>query len=229
MLHAKTVFRALSAVLFVSAAALPLACSGTSSIVVTDIVGKREIKPLEENPLICAAEDANKGDLSYTWSAEKGTIKGEGQTVTWTAPNSLGDYSVTVKVVSNKGGETTFSKKFKVTDDPYHNKTPDKTIYLNLTIPSDNAVIAKTKLRTFTTAEIQCNVNSVDPAGLTYNWTDGGGKLVAENLAAGRASRVGWIAPGASGFFTVTVVVSDKQGRQATGEVVVEVLCCRDP
>lgn len=229
MLHAKMVFRAFGALLGISAAVMSLACSGTSPIVVTDIVGKREIKPLEENPLICAAEDANKGDLSYTWSAEKGSIKGEGQSVTWTAPDTLGDYNITVKVVSSKGGETTFSKKFKVTDDPYRNKTEDRTVYLNLTIPSSNKVTAKTKLRTFTTGEIQCNVSGADPVELIYKWNDGGGKLVAENLAAGKASRVGWIAPGAGGFFTVSVVVSDKQGRQATGEVVVEVLCCRDP
>lgn len=229
MIYTKVIYRALGALFFILAAALLPACSRPSSITITDIVGKREIKPLEENPLICAAEDASNGTLSYTWAAEKGIIKGEGQTVTWIAPDSLGDYSITVKVASSKGGETTFTKKFKVTDDPYHNNTPDKTVYLNLTIPSSNTVTARTKLRTFTTGEIQCNVSGIDPAELTYKWSDSGGKLVAENLNSGKVSKVGWIAPGAGGFFTVTVVVSDKQGRQATGEVVIEVLCCRDP
>ena len=229
MVHVHSVIRALIAPMFILAALLPAACSLAPSIVVTDIVGKREIKPLEENPLICAAEDARNGDLTYTWTAEKGSIKGEGKNVTWTAPDSLGDYGITVKVVSSKGGEVTFRKTFKVSDDPYHNKTPDKTVYLNLTIPSSNPVTAKTRLRTFTTGEIQASVDGIDPADLTYTWTSTGGKLVAENLASGKVSKVGWIAPGAGGNFFVNVVVTDKQGRQATGQVEVEVLCCRDP
>jgi hypothetical protein len=198
-------------------------------LAVDDIVGKREWKPSEENSLICAAQDPKGGDLTYIWSVEKGSIKGEGQTVSWTAPDTLGEYSITVKVISSKGGDTTFSKKFKVTDDPYHNNTADKTIYLNLTIPSNTPVTKSDRLRTYTTGEIQCVVNRGDTGEFTYTWTAPAGKLLGENITSGKESRVGWIAPGQGGSYTVSVIVTDKDGKQASGEVVFEVLCCRDP
>jgi hypothetical protein len=240
--YVNSVIRALIAPLFILSTVLSTACTATQpssqpgksqpalkALTVTDIVGKREWKPSEENSLICAAEDPKGGELTYSWSAEKGSIKGEGQTVSWTAPDSLGDYGITVKVVSSKGGDVTYSKKFKVTDDPYHNNTADKTIYLNLTIPSANPVTKASRMRIFTTAEIQCVVDGIDAGELTYKWTAPAGKLLAENIESGKDSKVGWIVPGQGGSYTVSVVVTDKTGRQASGEVVFEALCCRDP
>jgi hypothetical protein len=237
-----TVIGALIAPLFILSTLFSTACAATQPskqagktppvpavLTVTDIVGKREWKPSEESSLICATEDPKGGDLTYTWSAEKGSIKGEGQTVSWTAPDSLGDYGITVKVASSKGGETTFTKKFKVTDNPYHNNTADKTIYLNLTIPSANPVSKTSRLRIFTTAEIQCVVDGYGPADITYTWTAPTGKMLGEDIASGKDSKIGWIAPGQGGFYTVSVVATDKAGRQAKGEVVFEALCCRDP
>jgi hypothetical protein len=237
--NVKSVIRALIAPLFILSMMLSTACTAAQPsnkampaikvLTVTDIVGKREWKPSEENSLICAAEDPRGGELTYSWSAEKGNIKGEGQTVSWTAPDTLGEYGITVKVVSSKGGDVTFSKKFKVTDDPYHNNTPDKTIYLNLTIPSNNLVSKTGRLRIFTSGEMQCVVDGADPADLTYKWTAPAGKMLGEDIASGKDSKIGWIAPGQAGFYTVSVLVTDKAGRQASGEVVFEVLCCRDP
>jgi len=234
--------RALIAPLLILSTILSIACGpaqppapagtatpATKELTITDIVGKREWKPSEENTLICAAEDPRGGELAYTWSAEKGSIKGEGKTVSWTAPDTLGEYGITVKVVSSTGGDITFSKKFKVTDDPYHNNTPDKTIYLHLTLPSANLVSKSGRLRIFTTAEIQCVVDGVDPADLTYTWTAPAGKMLGNNIASGKDSKIGWIAPGQGGFYTVNVLVTDKSGKQASGEVVFEALCCRDP
>jgi len=237
----KPVIRALIAPLFILSTVLSTACAATSpssppgipqplkALTVTDIVGKREWKPSEENSLICAAEDPRGGDLTYTWSAEMGSIKGAGQTVSWTAPDSLGDYGITVKVVSSKGGEITYSKKFKVTDDPYHNNTTDKTIYLNLTIPSANPITKASRMRIFTTAEIACVVDGMDPGELNYKWIAPAGKLLGDDISSGKLSKVGWIVPGQGGSYTVSVVVTDKAGRQASGEVVFEALCCRDP
>lgn len=237
--NAHKVTRALIALSFVIASMILVACTAVqpsssdskkqTALTVIDIVAKREWKPSEEGPLDCAADDPQSGELTYTWSAEKGSIKGQGKTVSWTAPDTLGDYSINVKVVSSKGGEVNFSKKLKVTDNPYHNQTADKTIYLNLTIPSANPVTQAGRLRTLTTAEIQCVVAGIDPAELTYTWTAATGKILAENLASGKASKVGWIAPGQGGSYTVSVLVTDKAGRQASGEVIFEILCCRDP
>jgi hypothetical protein len=234
--------RTLIAALLILSAVISTACTASqpadntsktqpviNTISVVDIVGKREWKPSEENSLICAAQDSGEGELTYTWSAEKGSIKGSGKKVSWTAPATLGEYSITVKVVSSSGSETTFTRKFKVTDDPYHSKTTDKTIYLNMTIPSSNVLSQPGRLRVYTTGEIQCVVDGVDPANLTYMWTAPAGKLLGDDIASGKQSRVGWIAPGQGGTYIVFVTVTDKEGKQASAQVVFDVLCCRDP
>ena len=192
------------------------------------ITGLREWNPNVESSLLCAAVDPDGNPLTYTWTAENGTIKGEGQKVIWVPPGEVGEYEIAVKVTNGKGGEASFSRRF-----PVVNPTPpepDKTIYLKLSIPSTNAVSAQGRIRSFFTAEIQCDVAGRDPAELTYIWSAQGGKLVGIGINEGQASRVGWIAPqGGQDRYKVFVLVADKAGNQATGEVNFEVLCCRDP
>ena len=53
--------------------------------------------------------------------------------------------------------------------------------------------------------------------------------IFANNLDEGKANRVGWLAPGSGGQYKITVLVQDKSGNQATGEVDMEVLCCTNP
>lgn len=201
----------------------------TKSFTNAVIVAKGEWKPSEENTLICAAEDTDGGELTYVWTAEKGTIKGDGKTVSWTAPDTAGEYSVSVKVTSAKSGEVTVSRKFKVSEDPYHNKTADKTIYMKLSIPASESVKLTSRVRTYNTAEIQCMVEGAEAGELTYTWIAPAGKMLGNDIASGKESKIGWIAPGQGGNFTVSVVVTDKAGRKAEGSVDFEVLCCRDP
>jgi len=196
--------------------------------VIRNIAGLSEWNPNVESALSCAVSDPEGNPLTFTWTAEKGIIKGEGQKVSWVPPNEIGEYEITVKVTNGKGGEASFSKRFSVVNPAP--PEPDKTIYLKLSIPSANPVIAQGRIRSFFTAEIQCDVEGRDPAELTYTWAAGGGKLVGIGLNEGRASRVGWIAPqGGEEKYKVYVLVADKAGNQAVGEVDFEVLCCRDP
>lgn len=195
---------------------------------VINIVGIQTWTTGKESTLLCAARDSDGNQLTYIWTAENGTIKGDGQKVTWVPPNTAGDYEISVKVSNGKGGEASFSKRFTVADPPQ--PEADKTIYLKLSIPSQNVVSAEGRIRSFFTAEIQCDVQGQDPADLTYTWTASGGKLMGTGLSEGKASRVGWIAPqGGQERHKITVMVSDKSGNQAFGEVNFEVLCCRDP
>ena len=64
--------------------------------------------------LTCNATDADGDTLSYSWTASGGTISGSGSSVTWTAPNTAGTYTITVKVSDGKGGEATASKTITV-------------------------------------------------------------------------------------------------------------------
>ncbi len=54
----------------------------------------------------CPAQDADDDAISYDWHATFGEIHGEGDTVTWVAPNDLGSYVVTVMARDSYGGES---------------------------------------------------------------------------------------------------------------------------
>ena len=195
---------------------------------IMNIIGVQEWNPGKENTLLCAARDPDGNQLTYVWTAENGTIKGDGQKVIWLPPGTTGDYEISVKVNNGKGGEASFSKHFSVTNPAPPD--PDKTVYLKMSVPSQNVATAEGRIRSFFTAEIQCDVEGRDPSDLTYTWGANGGKLMATGLNEGKASRVGWIAPqGGQDRYKVTVIVADKDGDQAMGEVNFEVLCCRDP
>jgi len=191
---------------------------------IRNIVGLREWNPNVESTLLCAASDPDGNLLTYTWSAEKGIIKGEGQKVNWVPPGEVGEYEITVKVTNGKGGEASFSKRFAVVDPPP--PPVDNTIYLKLTPPATNVATASGRVNGLFTSEIQCVVPDRDSSEFTYTWAANGGKLMADGLNEGKASRVGWIAPNQAGQYVVGVLVTDRAGNKATGEVTFEVLCC---
>ncbi|RPJ62308.1 MAG: hypothetical protein EHM12_04615, partial [Dehalococcoidia bacterium] len=87
---------------------------------VIDIVGIHEWTPLQENTLNCALEGqaSSSNALKYSWSAEQGTISGDGKEVKWAAPETPGDYKITVQVSDASGDNAIFSKSFKVTTNP---------------------------------------------------------------------------------------------------------------
>jgi len=62
----------------------------------------------------CIASDPDNDELNYEWSADAGSIAGEGLTVTWTAPLEGGKATVTVTVADNSGGVATENIIFTV-------------------------------------------------------------------------------------------------------------------
>jgi len=51
----------------------------------------------------CIASSNTSGELVYEWSCDGGEISGEGSMITWTAPDTAGDVTVTVKVFDSLG------------------------------------------------------------------------------------------------------------------------------
>jgi len=194
--------------------------------VITTIAGALEWKPSQEGVLRCPVSNPENDALTFLWSAEKGTIKGEGEQVTWTAPDTEGEYSITVKVSNSKGAAASATRKFKVTNNPYGNIEPDKTIYLKINLPSKDIVKESRRVRIWTTSIIQCIPQNSDLEQLTFKWTVHEGRLAANNLDAGTADSVGWIAPGVKGNYTVSVLVTDQNGNEASGQVEFDVFCC---
>jgi len=61
----------------------------------------------------CLVSDGS-GELVYEWSYDAGEISGEGSIITWTAPDTNGDFTVTVTVSDAAGSMVSKSIVFKV-------------------------------------------------------------------------------------------------------------------
>ncbi|MBC8276419.1 MAG: hypothetical protein H8E40_15820 [Chloroflexi bacterium] len=55
----------------------------------------------------CIATDPDGDVIDYSWSASGGDISGDGDTVTWIAPDKGGNFYISVILSDGKGGETT--------------------------------------------------------------------------------------------------------------------------
>jgi len=74
--------------------------------------------------IICNASDPEDDAMQYAWSASGGTINGTGKAITWTAPNSDGNFTISVTVADYPGAKTTGSAAVAVSN-------PTKTITIN--------------------------------------------------------------------------------------------------
>jgi hypothetical protein len=64
--------------------------------------------------ITCEASDPDGDELTYSWSAERGNVSGEGAIVSWVAPSEFGTHVVTVTVTDGRGGEATDEISFIV-------------------------------------------------------------------------------------------------------------------
>ncbi len=183
------------------------------------ISGVAEWAPSSKGQLQCLAENSYGGTLTYIWSVDGGSIVGDGKRATWTTPDTEGDYTVTVKVTNDRGGEASLSRTFKVTAHPFGSQPEDNAVYLNMTLPGAETVKASKRVMAATITEIKCVIKDAENSVLTYTWSLEAGRLMGVNIAEGKASQAGWLAPGTPGTYAVTVKVSDTTGLQATGQV----------
>jgi hypothetical protein len=72
--------------------------------VITSLTSVTELPPEDSCTVSCAASDADGDTLTYTWSATDGTITGTGESVSWTAPDAEGTYTISVEVSDGHGG-----------------------------------------------------------------------------------------------------------------------------
>ena len=62
------------------------------------------VDPRAASEITCAVSDPDGDDVGFKWSCTGGSLSGAGSVVTWTAPNSYGDYHVMVIVKDSNGG-----------------------------------------------------------------------------------------------------------------------------
>jgi len=165
----------------------------------------------------CEASDPDNDSLSYEWLAGEGNITGEGDTVTWVAPEDIGDYNITVVVTDGLGGEDSASLSITVA----FNKRP---IIESLIATAEHKYFIKEsggyKIGQGKSCEIECIASDPDGDELFYEWsTDGGG-------VSGEGATVIFTAPLSSYTVTVTVTVSDSNGGATTDSIAFKVVSC---
>lgn len=153
--------------------------------------------------IVCNAADPDGDELSYAWSASGGGITGEGTTVTWTAPNSVGSYIVTATVTDGHGGVVT--------------KQATITVRANKP-PTINSVVADADWTTPSgTVRVTCNAADPDGDVLRYVWVATGGGICGTGTVAD------WTAPESDGEYVVIIVVTDGYGGSAMAWLDVDV------
>jgi hypothetical protein len=161
------------------------------------------VLPAGSCQIMCNATDRDGDELSYNWSAIGGEINGEGATVIWTAPNSVGFYDVTVNVTDGRGGEA----MKKITIEVRTNKPPEI-----------NSLTADA-VWTLRSGSLNVTCDATDPDGdeLSYEWVTDGGNIT------GTGTEVVWTAPAEVGIYYVTVSVTDDHGSSATDSLSISV------
>jgi len=178
--------------------------------VITSLEAEPErVLPSASTQIVCTASDADGDELSYNWSAIGGEINGEGATVTWKAPNSVGLYDITVNVTDGRGGEAMKT----VTVEVRHNKPPE---IKSLTADAD---------WTLRSGSLNITCDATDPDGdeLSYKWTASGGNI------SDTGPEVTWTAPNEVGTYNITVVVIDGHGRSDTEKLCTSVVTGEPP
>jgi hypothetical protein len=80
------------------------------------IARPRKIDLRASSTLNCIATDSDSDSLAYLWTVAVGTLHGTGQTVTWTAPATGGNYYVRCTVDDGHGGQAVDSIGIEVRD-----------------------------------------------------------------------------------------------------------------
>ena len=205
----------------VAAGALLLAssCSFNSAPVISSLEAEAPgwVAPLGSLQVTCNASDYNHDQLSYNWSAEGGSILGTGSEVTWTAPEEVGMYDITVVVDDGKGAEATGSIGLIASNGP-------PPVIESLNVTADHKYLKRTatgyKVGKEQVYHIDCIASSNTSDELTYEWSCTDGEI------SGVGSNITWTAPDLVVNVTVTAKVFDSLGNWVRDSVLLEVVAC---
>ena len=170
--------------------------------------------------ITCEAEDPDGDELSYLWTATDGSITGTGPTVTWTAPEGVGTYDITVVVSDGHGGSDTRTLRVSVS-------TGQPPVIESVVVTASHTDLKKTSSG-YDVGEgkdfsIQCTASHPDGLSLTYEWEwdDGEVSEVSED-----GSVITWTAPYTRGPLEIIVTVSDVRGGSTSHRLALEVVRC---
>jgi iron complex transport system substrate-binding protein len=115
--------------------------------------------------MTCIASDPDGNTITYTWSADDGTISGVGSQVNWVAPVESGTYAITVTVSDGKEGTATETCYVVVAaQTPAPTPTPTPTPTLTPTPSPEPRQVIDDLGRTVTLEEIPQRIVSLAPS-----------------------------------------------------------------
>jgi hypothetical protein len=176
-----------------------------------------------DNDIVCRASDADGDSLEYQWSDSMGNSIGKGPAILWVSPDTMGNYSVTLKVSDTKGGEASQVFDIRVLNNADGSSAAPVNLLIKL--PSDKIVADNRTVKVGTVTRVNCNLDNIDSKKLTYTWNVSGGNIKGEGKKEPRGTAF-WTAPPATGLYDVTVDINDEEGHTARGLVTFDVFCC---
>jgi hypothetical protein len=197
--------------------------------VVSELLYPAEVPASFDTVLICRVANPGNDELRFQWSSENGTIRGEGESITWNAPDMPATYKIDVKVNNTSGKE--ISSQASVNVLPFYRTVidPDPEINLKFPLIGSSTVGEQSLVGPLTTAEISCDAPFSNINNYKYAWSCNGGKIQGTGLKEGIASKIGWVSPGVPGNYTVMVKAIDSWGNITVGAVYFQVknpACC---
>jgi hypothetical protein len=170
--------------------------------------------------VMCTASDPDGDELNYEWTATGGDISGTGFEVTWTAPEEVGTYDVTVVVKDGHGQEDTRSITLSVISG-----TPP--IVEDLIVTAKGHKYLRKSMFGFDydvwreqEYDIECIVADTG-TDVSYEWLCTGGSI------SGEGSVITWTAPNhLQVAVTVMVIVSDVDDNNVSDSMVLYVPSC---
>jgi len=174
--------------------------------VITSVQSQKEWVELSgNNEVKCVASDPDGDALAYHWTATGGDISGQNSTITWTAPDAPGTYTITVNVTDGRGGEATGKLSMEVQVN--HPPVIESLIAEQLVVKPGESTPTMT----------ECVASDPDGDELVYQWTATGGDIF------GQDSTITWTAPHNPGTYIISVRVTDGRGGEATEKLNIEV------
>ena len=155
------------------------------------------MNPLEigdSTSVFATVDDADSGQITYTWSVSAGAISGTGEMVSFIAPATTANAEIQLIVADPEGNSDT--AKLLVSVVPEINDAPQIIdIQKSVGYVAPNGVM-----------QLNCLASDANDDPLTYEWSGSAG------IFSGNGSVVDWTAPALEGVYQLAVKVTDDEG-----------------